>query len=108
MSSHKEEKSSTGRVVEYKDFTKAALARMLAEADAGQRFASMPLHKRRLATEDDDEDDSMTEEADADRESRANLVESTRPGNAPPISPDDLPRNVVKRYAEKPKKKGKA
>jgi len=104
----KEDSSSTGRVVEYKDFTKAALARMLAEADAGQRFASMPLHKRRLATEDGDDDDSMTEEADEDREARADLVEKTRPGNAPDVMPDDLPRNVVKRYAEKPKKKGKA
>ena len=38
MSSHKE--SAKPRVVEYKDFTKSALARMLAEADAGQRFSS--------------------------------------------------------------------
>jgi hypothetical protein len=104
MPSKKEQPSSPSRVVEYKDFTKAALARMLAEADAGARFAAMPLHKRRLATEDDDEDDEMTQEADEDRVARADLVETTRPGNAPEVDEEDLPRNVVKRYAEKPKK----
>jgi hypothetical protein len=106
MSSHKE--SASPRVVEYKDFTKAALARMLAEADAGQRFASMPIHKRRLATEDEDEDDDeMSKEADADREARADLAESTRPGNAPPVDPSDLPRIVSKRYSAKKKPRGK-
>ena len=108
MQHDKEEKYEQKRVVEYKDFTKAALARMLAEADAGQKFASMPLHKRMLATEEGDDEDSMSEEADEDREARADLVEKTRPGNAPDITAEDLPRNVVKRYAEKPKKKGKA
>lgn len=107
MSSHKE--SAKPRVVEYKDFTKAALARMLAEADAGQRFASMPLHQRRLATEDEDEDDDeMSKEADEDREARADLADSTRPGNAPPVDPSDMPRAVSKRYASKKKNKGKA
>lgn len=111
MSSHKssEIKSGTPRVVNYGDFTKTALARMLAEADAGQRFSSLPIHQRRLATEDeDDDDDDMSKEADEDREARADLADSTRPGNAPEIKPDDMPRVVSKRYASKKRARGKA
>lgn len=113
MSADKEfkEPAPRQRVVKYEDFTKAALARMLAEADAGARFSSMPIHKRRLAVEDedDDEDDEMTKAADQDREERAELADKTRPGNAPETTPEDMPAAVSKRYGGKKKKpEGKA
>lgn len=92
----------------YRSFTKTALVKMLEEADAGSRYSSMPIHKRRMATEDEEDgDDEMSKEADEDREARADLADSTRPGNAPPISPEDMPRAVSKRYGEKKKSRGK-
>lgn len=92
--------------VDYKDFTKGALARMLAEAHASQKHDQLPLHKRKslaVASEDDAED-SVDNEATEDREDRADLVEKTRPGNAPEVTADDLPRSVVAKHSKSSRK----
>lgn len=101
--------------VDYKDFTKGALARMLAEAHAAQKHDQLPLHKRKsLAVESEDDADkeheameSVDYEATEDREDRADLVEKTRPGNAPKVTPDDLPRSVVAKHSKSHRKNKK-
>lgn len=109
MSSHEDRPAITHRLRQgYKAFTKSALIEMLEEASAGQRYSELPLHMRRMADEDDDEDDEMTKAADKDREDRADLADSTRPGNAPDTKPEDYPRAVSKKYAGKKKARGKA
>lgn len=91
-----------------------AMDKMLKDAMSKESIRQLPLHKRKKARqeqeeEEEDEDDKY---ADEDRKARADLVETTRPGNAPEITPDDLPAAVLPKKkpsyvkkSDKPKKK---
>lgn len=87
------------------------MRQLLKNSAKSDRIRQMPSAKRRQAMAEmelmDDDDD---EEAERDREERANLVEQTRPGNAPKVTADDIPAQALKNAKKGPplsKKKGK-
>lgn len=102
--------------IDFKILTPDAMTRLLKDSVKKQSIMSLPLHRRRKAdalVEDEEEaaePDPHTDAADEDREHRADLVEETRPGNAPLVTsedfkrgtmPDRLPKSAYKRKAKK-------
>lgn len=90
------------------DLTKSAAVRLLKEAWMTHREGQKPMHQRSgVAVEKHPGEDESPEEhyhetqADEDREARADLVDQTRPGNAPKITADDLPKPVSRLLVKK-------
>jgi len=79
--------------ITFTTLTPDAMDRMLKDVASNEAVRQLPLHKRKKAREEkeDDEEDEDDKYAEDDRKARADLVEATRPGNAPEVTPADLP-----------------
>lgn len=83
---------------------------LLKQSAMTDRIRQLPSAKRKQAMAEMELMDDDDEEAERDREERADLVEQTRPGNAPKVTAEDIPAQALKNAKKGPpvpKKKAK-
>jgi hypothetical protein len=80
-----------------------AMDSLLKRTATNESIRQMPLHKRKGARRhEEDAPDEDDDYADQDRKDRADLVDKTRPGNAPKVTPEDFPSNAMPPLPKKP------